>query len=326
MKVSIIIPVYNVQDYLERCIKSVIQQSYKNLEIILVDDGSKDDSGKLCDKYSKFDNRIITIHKENGGLSSARNAGIEIATGEFISFLDSDDYLSSRCIEKMISLINSYNADIAIVQMQFIPENQNEEYTNNILTDKVLIMKSERAIQESLYQKFYTCCAPAKLYKKGVIKKIRFPVGKLSEDLATCHLFLNNANTIVYSSYCGYYYRQRNSSIMHSFNPSRLDALEWALTIEEFCKSNYPSILNAALCRTFNVAVHLILDLPKNSDMYFLYHNRIWREIKRTRFKVLFDINARKREKIAALISYFGESFMKKIWNSRVAIRKDKIN
>lgn len=321
MKVSVIIPVYNVEKYLPRCIKSVLDQTYQDLEIILVDDGTKDNSGIMCDEYATKDNRIRVIHKENGGLSSARNSGIEIATGDAVFFLDSDDYLSTECIEKMVYLMEENDADISIIQMKYIPENQNDECAEKEI-ENVVVMNSEKAIEESLYQRLYTCCAPAKLYKKSAVGGIRFPVGRISEDLATCHLFLNNAERIVYSNYYGYYYRQHESSIMHVFNPKRLDALEWVQRIERFCRTNYPSIIKASYCRTFNVAIHLLLDLPSDDLIHDIYYNQIWSEIKRTRIKILLDNKVRKREKIAAILSFCGEKILKSVWNSKIAVKR----
>lgn len=323
MKVSIIIPVYNVEMYLPRCVQSVMDQTYNDIEIILVDDGAKDNSGKMCDEYAVVDQRIVVIHKENGGLSSARNAGIEIATGEVIFFLDSDDYISCECIERTVELMNKTGADISIVQMKYIPENQNSEDNDETSLDDYVILNAEKAISESLYQKLYTCCAPAKLYKRNVIGNVRFPLGRISEDLGTCHLFLNNADLIVYSKYYGYYYRQHKSSIMHVFNDKRMDALEWTHKIEEFCAENYPHIVDAALCRTFNVAIHLLLDLPDDGEMHNLYFNELWNDITRTRKSVLLNRSVRKREKIAAMLSYGGERILKLVWNSRLAVRKD---
>ena len=321
MKVSVIIPVYNVEKYLPRCIKSVLDQTYQDLEIILVDDGTKDNCGIMCDEYATKDNRIRVIHKENGGLSSARNSGIEIATGDAVFFLDSDDYLSTECIEKMVCLMEENDADVSIIQMKYIPENQNAECVEKEI-ENVVVMNSEQAIEESLYQKLYTCCAPAKLYKRKVIGEVRFPLGRISEDLATCHLFLNNADKIVYSNYYGYYYRQHNSSIMHIFNPKRMDALEWAQAIEMFCKDNYPSIISASYCRTFNVSVHLLLDLPENGMEHDNYSKILWAEIKRTRLKTLLNRKARTREKVAAMLSFCGEKVMRFVWNSNIAVRR----
>lgn len=322
MKVTIIIPVYNVEKYLSICIRSVVEQTYKNIEIILIDDGTKDNSGILCDSYVKIDNRIRVIHKENGGLSSARNVGIEIATGDYIFFLDSDDYISENCISRLVSLMEEYDADISIIQMKYIPENADKESTE-YEKEEIKIMDSETAIEESLYQKFFTCCAPAKLYKRDVIGQVRFPFGKISEDLATCHLFLDNAQKIVYSNYYGYYYRQHESSIMHVFNPKRLDALEWTNSIEMFCFEKYPKIIGAAYCRTFNVAIHLLLDLPNQGEMHDNYYSKIWKEIKRTRVKTLLDKKVRRREKAAAILSFGGERVLKNVWNSKFAVRKN---
>lgn len=321
MKVSIIIPVYNVEKYLERCIDSVISQSYLDLEVIIVDDGSSDKSAYICDRYEEKDNRIVVIHKENGGLSSARNAGIDVATGDTIFFLDSDDYIAKDCIGKMVSLMEKNNAEIVIVQMKYISEDTYEELSDNTF-EETLLMDTERAIEESLYQRLYTCCAPAKLYKTSVIRNIRFPLGRISEDLATCHLFLNNASRIVYSSYYGYYYRQHSSSIMHVFNSKRLDALEWAKSIEDFCLTNYPEITGAAYCRTFNVAIHLVLDLPDEGVEHDKFYSKIWAEVKRTRIKTLCDNKVRLREKAAAILSFGGEKLLKSIWKSKVAIKK----
>ena len=321
MKVTIIIPVYNIEKYLPRCIKSVEDQTYKNIEIILIDDGSTDNSGELCDEYVKKDSRIRVLHRENKGVSSARNTGMEMATGDAILFLDSDDYMAVDCISKMVSLMKKYNADISILQMKYIPEYMNEELQCN--KEIVKVMDSKEAIEESLYQKKYTCCAPSKLYSKKVIQNVQFPVGRIAEDLATCHLFFDNANKIVYSNYYGYYYRQHRTSAMHVFNQRRLDALEVANGVEVFCKEKYPSIIRAAYCRTFNVATHLLLDLPKDGEIRDMYYEKIWSEIKRTRKKVFFDLKARNREKAAVILSFGGEKLMKRIWNSKLAIRKD---
>lgn len=322
MKVSVIIPVYNVEKYLQRCIESVIQQTYEDIEIILVDDGSKDNSGNLCDEWAKKDNRIKVLHKANGGLSSARNAGNGMVTGDYILYLDSDDYLSRDCVSKSVQMCKKTGADIAIMQMMYIPEEINEE----LHTDEkefIKVLSAEEAIEASLYQILYSCCAPAKLYKKSVVDGIEFPIGRVSEDLATCHLFLDKAKKIAYTNAIGYYYRQHGNSIMHVFNPKRMDALEWAQEIEAFCKEKYPNILTATKCRTFNVAVHLILDLPDSGDVHDKYYEELWKAVKRTRVQTLLSKKVRFREKAAAILSFGGERVLKLVWNSRLAVRKE---
>lgn len=322
MKVSVIIPVYNVEQYLNRCVESVIQQTYKDIEIILVDDGSKDRSGKLCDDWAEKDSRIKVLHKTNGGLSSARNAGNGIVTGVYILYLDSDDYLSRDCISKLVQICKKTDADIAIMQMMYIPEETNEEMHSEG-KEFIKVLSAEEAIEASLYQILYSCCTPAKLYKKGVVDGIEFPVGRVSEDLATCHLFLDRAKKIAYTNAIGYYYRQHGNSIMHVFNPKRMDALEWAQKLETFCKEKYPNILTAAKCRTFNVAVHLILDLPDSGELHDKYSKKLWKEIKRTRIQTLFSKKVRFREKAAALLSFGGEKLLKMVWNSRFAVKRE---
>ncbi|MCB7320747.1 glycosyltransferase family 2 protein [Lacrimispora sp. 210928-DFI.3.58] len=321
MKVSVIIPVYNVEKYLKRCLNSVLCQTYRNLEIIIVDDGSEDYSGMICDNICETDKRIVVIHKKNGGLSSARNMGLEIATGHYITFVDSDDYIALDFIEKTLDLCEDKKADIAIMQMLYISEDINEEMKQGE-KNIVEIFDSQRAIEESLYQKRYSCCTPGKLYKRHVFDKIRFPEGRLSEDLATCHLLLDAADKIVYSNEIGYYYRQHNSSIMHIFNPRRMDALEWSINIEQFCEEKYPNIIPAALCRTFNVSIHLLLELPEKGEMYDRYFVDIWNEIKRTRIPVILCHKVRFREQAAAILSFAGLKMLKCVWNSKIAIKK----
>ena len=139
MKVSIIIPVYNVEKFIKRCINSALSQTYLNTEIILIDDGSTDNSGKICDDAAKRDCRIRVLHQENSGLSSARNVGIELATGDALFFLDSDDYISCDCISKCVKMLNENSADIAIMQMMYIAEGTNEEIKSDIKVQYVVL-------------------------------------------------------------------------------------------------------------------------------------------------------------------------------------------
>lgn len=319
--ISIIIPNYNTEKYLERCVNSVLSQTYTELEIIIVDDGSTDASARMCDVFAERDKRIKVIHKENGGLSSARNAGLDIATGQFITFLDSDDYLAQNYIEHSLLLCEKNNADISIMKMCYIEENTNDE-VKDTSTENIVIMSAKDAIEQSLYQVLYSCCAPGKLYKKDVLDAIYFPLNKLSEDLAVCHEILGNCSRVVYSNNIGYYYRQHSASIMHTFDPKRLDALEWTEKIEKYCSCYYPEIINAAKSRTFNVAVHLLLDLPDFGTIRNENYNRIWDEVKKTRVVVLKNKKTRIREKAAAILSFGGERVLKSVWRSKIAVKQ----
>lgn len=319
--ISIIIPVYNVENDLKVCMKSVINQTYKNLEIILVDDGSTDNSGKLCDDFALEDSRISVIHKKNGGLSDARNVGIENSTGEYIFFIDSDDYVNKKCVEKCMSSLIKNNADISIIRMICVSEDTDEEVDISV-SNTVKILDSQKAIEISLYQTDFSCSACGKLFKREIINDIRFPKGRLNEDLAVCHLFFDNADKIVYSDFVGYYYRQRDGSIMHKFNPRRLDALKWTFDIKKFVNTKYPEIKSAADCRTFNIAIHTVLDMPIEDELHDKYFPKVWQVIKKTRLKVLFNHDTRFREKAAAILTFGGEKILKKVWNSNIAVKQ----
>lgn len=321
MTVTVIIPIYNTEKYLERCIQSVCQQTFMDLEIILIDDGSEDSSRFICDHFAGKDKRIKVVHKENEGISAARNLGLEIAIGDYITFLDSDDYLSVDCIEKLLGLCKIHNAEIAIAKMVYVSEKTNSDIKSQSI-ENVIVLNNEEAIEASLYQVLYSCTAPGKLYKSSIIRDVKYPISRLSEDLATSHLILDKAKKIVYTNQSLYHYRQHESSIMHVFNPKRLDALDWTSEIEAYCKLRHPSILAAAKCRTFNVAVHLVLELPRNSEIHSLYFKRIWKEVKRTRLQIVFNRKARFREKAASLLSFCGERLLKRAWNSCFVIRQ----
>lgn len=177
--ISVIIPIYNVEKYLKKCIDSIINQTYKNLEIILVDDGSPDNCGKICDEYAKKDQRIRVIHKKNGGLSDARNAGIDIAKGKYIAFVDSDDYVEKEYIEIMYKELKKNN--VKIVQCGINKISDNEEIIDNYGYLKDELINSQRIMEEK-YTKYPISNVVAwnKLYDIDLFKNIRYPVRKNS--------------------------------------------------------------------------------------------------------------------------------------------------
>ena len=222
---SIIIPIYNVEKYLTKCIESVINQTYKNLEIILVNDGSTDNSKDIINKYSLIDSRIKVINKKNGGLSDARNVGIEIAKGDYIAFLDSDDWIELNMYEKLYSYIKQENADIVQCSYQ---EVYNEEVNNQKIKEEIKLISGKDSLY-NLYGENHgkTVVVWNKIYKRELFNDIRFPKGKYHEDEFTTYKLLYKANKIVDLNLPLVYYRQRDGSIMNSkFNIKRLDALE----------------------------------------------------------------------------------------------------
>lgn len=214
--VSIVIPVYNVEKYLKQCVESVINQTYKNLEIWLVNDGSKDSSGKICDDYEKIDSRIKVLHKINGGLSSARNAALELITGEYLYFLDSDDFISLDLIETYLKLMLEYQVDIVMgTSYEFFGNidtsinhikhgNKPEKYTK---VEALRLM----FLDEKLHH-----AAAGPLFKTDLYKDIRFPVGKLYEDFATIYYVVSKSEGVLYIDDNRCYYRMRSGSIMNS--------------------------------------------------------------------------------------------------------------
>lgn len=224
--ISVIVPIYNVEEYLKRCIESIVNQTFKNLEIILVDDGSTDASGEICDKYAEKDTRIKVIHKKNGGLSSARNAGIDVAQGKYIAFLDSDDWIESNLYEYLYSLMKKNSASMA--ECDFIKaydENIKISYKGDI---QERIYNNIEALQR-LYGEAYikTTVVWNKVYEKELFKDIRFPEGKLHEDEFTTYKIIYKAKKVIVSNIPMIYYRQREKSIMSGeFNEKRLDVLQ----------------------------------------------------------------------------------------------------
>ena len=219
-KVSVIIPVYNIEKILPQCLKSVINQSHKNLEIILVDDGSTDSSGKICDEYQKKDNRIMVIHKKNEGVSNARNDALDIATGVYIYFIDSDDYIESTCIEKLVKKIVEENADLVMSDFNYVDEKSKELED----TKKFYVRKNSESITGKIalyninWYLWYNVWG--KLYKKELFQTVRFPKDKrISEDHYVLTRVTALANKIAFVNEVLYHYVQQESSITHNAPP-----------------------------------------------------------------------------------------------------------
>lgn len=238
--ISIVVPVYNVEKYLNRCIDSIINQTYSNIEIILVNDGSKDNSGNICDSYAAKDERIKVIHKENGGLSDARNVGIENSTGEYMCFIDSDDFISDKMIEKMREKIMNTHSDIVICnRIHFY--NEREQHIKYKIIEGNLIMNAEEAIKELNSFRYFDMSACSKLYKSSLFEKLKFPKGKLSEDAYIMYLLFDNSNKITYFSDPLYYYYQRQNSISKD-SKINYDFIEAAEKQMFFIERKYPAL------------------------------------------------------------------------------------
>ena len=244
-KVSVVIPVYNVEDYLAECVDSVLAQDYSNIEIILVDDGATDNSGKMCDDYKSKNANIVVVHKVNGGLSSARNAGTEVATGDYIAFLDSDDWISKDYISYQMKLVEKYNADIVAVRHQAVWNDRAPEAID-YSSEKLFCYDREKALDAMLYGYDINVSA-CKLFRADIAKRHPFPIGVLYEDCGNTYTMFNEADVVVSSSLPMYFYRRRSGSIVHNtFDSRHLVLLEHVNRIYDFILKEYPSLSQSA--------------------------------------------------------------------------------
>lgn len=213
--ISIIVPIYNVEVYLKKCLDSIIHQTYQNLEIILVDDGSPDNCGKICDYYAQKDPRIKVIHQKNGGLSDARNTGLKQATGNLIGFVDSDDYIHENMFQMLFENLKKYQADIAVCGIQCVDKKGTVIQKNN--QKEITILEKEEALYSLVASEKIVSVVWDKLYKKALWENVQFPTGKVIEDLATTYQVLEKADRIVIDERIGYYnLLQRKDSIMYN--------------------------------------------------------------------------------------------------------------
>lgn len=245
--ISVIIPVYNVKGYINKCLQSIVSQSYENLEIILIDDGSTDGSGEICDEWRIKDERIKVIHKNNGGLSDARNAGIDIANGEFIAFIDSDDYILPDYFSYLFDLATQNNADLSVCQLITVDEEDNYigiggKSVDTVIEGEVECMKAflkDPAIDTTAWRKLYR----KELFDSG----IRYPVGKYHEDVFTTYKIIALCKRIVIGSKPLYAYRQRAGSIQNStFSSKHMDAITASKERYKFISQKYPILKNEA--------------------------------------------------------------------------------
>lgn len=213
--VSIIIPVYNIEEYIDRCMNSVLNQTYHNLEILLIDDGSTDLSGEKCKYWTKKDNRVKYFHKKNGGLSDARNYALDRVTGKYVTFIDGDDFVAKDFIEIMHRLLVDNKSDISVCINTLYYDNDKLSHVYLKHNGKFIETKDKFSmLEEMLYQKKFDTNACIKMFKTKLFKEIRFPEGKLYEDLDTIYKVFLKADKITYINKELYYYYQRSSSIV----------------------------------------------------------------------------------------------------------------
>ncbi|MFA1820245.1 glycosyltransferase [Virgibacillus oceani] len=273
--ISIIVPVYNSSPYISKCIDSILAQTFRKFELILVNDGSADQSGHICEQYAQQDGRIKIVHKENGGVSSARNAGINIASGEFITFVDADDWIYKDMYSKLYNLCKETNSDISICSIY-------REINGKVIDTKrealIKEMDNTEAMKQLFTGKYFRFAVWAKLYKKCCFKNIRYPEDRRLDDLPTTYKIFSNANKVVYTTYAGYIYLLRENSILTSpYNEKKLDIFLGWDEIIAFMNKNYPNLSNEYIsCFVYYSMDHVYSILnqvedPVERDKYILY-------------------------------------------------------
>lgn len=251
-KISVIVPIYKVEDYLHKCVNSIINQTYINLEIILVDDGSPDNCPMICDEYTKKDSRIRVVHKKNGGLSDARNAGIDIATGEYLMFIDSDDFVDVEMMESMMKNMIDNNVDMVVCNIKYVYEDREVVKYNQ--ADRIL--DRYEAMEEYLKDGVVQAVAWNKLYKKSLINDMRYKVGKTNEDEFFTYKVVDKTDKVYYNSRPFYNYIQRDSSIMGKYSINRLDGVEASYERLNFIKERYPDLYEKEKKTFINLCIY----------------------------------------------------------------------
>lgn len=241
--ISVIVPVYKVEKYLDKCLQSIVDQTYRNLEIILVDDGSPDHCGELCDAWAAKDSRIQVIHQENAGGGAARNAGLDIATGALISFVDSDDYIAPFMLEYLHSLLEQ-GADIAECSHMEVTRDDALFPSGPV---SISFWETQAALEAHIRDRFFRQLIWNKLYRRESIGDIRFPVGTKIDDEFFTYRALGNAKRLVLSDRVCYAYRQQPESVMHSLNvPARIQGLKAKTERCDYLRERFPELLAMA--------------------------------------------------------------------------------
>ena len=265
--VSIIVPIYNVNDYMDLCMESLLHQTYKNIEIILIDDGSTDGSANKCDLIADIDNRVIVIHKKNGGLSSARNAGLDIAKGKFILFVDGDDYIDLNTVDTLINIWEDSKINPDLIQFNYKEVQENEQVKIDNSSNQYKISYSRIEFFENLYEiGGGAASACTKLYKKELFNNLRFKNGILHEDENMITDILSKINSCIYLDKILYYYVTRQGSIINSsFMPKKMDVfIPIEYRIEYLRKINSEHLLNKEFARYYMTILNMYCNARKD--------------------------------------------------------------
>ena len=314
-KVSIVVPVYNVEDCLSYCVDSLRQQTYKNIEIILVDDGSTDHSGEICDQYAQEDERIKVLHIENGGQSRARNIGVQATSSDWIMFLDSDDYYDLKAVEYLVALRDKYVVDLVVTSIVEVRTYQTELNTEDISLENSEKLDRYTGLVRMFYGNSVGTHPGGKLYKKEILLQYPYPEGMIYEDLALAYEHIHYCTEIAVGHRSVYkYYRRMGSTVNSKYSERLLNfykAMEWN---RAYVERDYPN--DQEMRRALNVryvfnglhVVHAMLSSDMYSDV-----NKIRKEYTRYFNDIIPNPNIIWKNKVKYLLLLLSPRLYKKI-------------
>ena len=312
-KISVIVPVYNVGRYVEKTIKSILRQTFEDFELILVDDGSTDNSGKICDEYSEKDNRIRVIHKENEGVSSARNTGLDEALGEYIGFVDGDDCIAGDMYEMLYNDIVKNNADIAICGICNYFKGGRRTRQSNI--NGFWKFNNVEALKEVLEDRLFSVNPVNKLYKKELFDNLRYPAGRIAEDAFLTPLLMIRAKKVVYNSKPKYICIHRGDSITTSyFKKSDFDVVDAYDKHLEIVRKFYPELESQAMFRHLWSYMYVFDKIIMSNDLSLQdEYNKVLLIIRKNTFKILSNKHFSLKRKLATIVLLFSPKAYEKL-------------
>lgn len=302
--ISVLVPVYNVETYLCRCLDSILAQTYTDYEIVLVDDGSTDQSGALCDTYAAEHDCIRVIHQKNAGLAQVRNVSVAAARGEYITFVDSDDAIEPQLLETLMRDLRETGSDIAICSCSEVSDDgKRSELSWDHKEKGFQVWTQEQAVKSLLYQKGIDNNMWGKLYTRRVLKDVVFPAGKNYEDIAVAYQIFLRSRRVCYRPEALYLYTSNTGGISQSaFSPRRMDLIDNA---EGMCcdiAQRFPAYFSAARSRLLRAYIHVYLQIPGHAD-FTPYRSRVRAGIRRNCRAVAADPQAKRGTRLAALIA-----------------------
>lgn len=312
--ISVLLPIYNVAACLPKCMTSLFAQTYSNLEIILVDDGSTDGSGELCDEYAAADPRVVVCHKPNGGVSDARNYGVAQARGEYITFVDPDDYVDADYVEYLYHLIQKHAAKMAVCQHRVWHDGRVVSEYGKYAESTVLFAKD--CIERMLYHDVIDTSTWGKLYAAELFQGIEYPFGKQFEDIAKTYKLMMRAGEIAVGWESKYNYVQRGTSIVNCvFNPHKLDLLEATDGMTRDVVATWPDLADAALRRRVYARFSTLNQMLYTRE-YPEKRREIIRFIRENAGAILKNPKAPRRDKLAIAALSLGYPVYRRVWSA----------